>query len=119
MLASALSVGHTPFGPLPARCQASATRVGHTHPMCRNIKTLHHFEPPATETEVRASALHYVRKLTGLNSFSKANKHACDHAVEDITAITMALFAQLEVHGPPRSWEAERQKAMDCRKKRD
>ena len=52
--------------------------------MCRNIKTLHHFDPPATEEEVRASALQYVRKLTGLKSFSRANKHACEHAVEDI-----------------------------------
>lgn len=87
--------------------------------MCRNIKTLHHFEPPATEEEVRASALQYVRKLTGLKSFSKANKHACDHAVEDITGITLRLFGQLEVHGPPRSREAERQKAVERGKKRE
>jgi hypothetical protein len=87
--------------------------------MCRNIKTLHHFEPPATEEEVRASALQYVRKLTGLKSFSKANKQACDHAVEHITAITLRMFGQLEVHGPPRSREAERQKAIERGKKRE
>ena len=87
--------------------------------MCRNIKTLHHFEPPATEEEVRASALQYVRKLTGLKSFSNANKHACDHAVKDITGITLRLFGQLEVHGPPRSREAERQKAVERGKKRE
>jgi hypothetical protein len=87
--------------------------------MCRNIRTLHHFEPPATEAEVRASALQYVRKLTGLKSFSKANKHACDHAVDDITAITLRLFGQLEVHGPPRSREAEQHKAAMRGKKRE
>jgi hypothetical protein len=87
--------------------------------MCRNIKTLHHFEPPASEAEVRASALQYVRKLTGLKSFSKANKHACDHAVDDITSITLRLFDQIEVHGPPRSREAERQKAIERGKKRE
>src|SRR5690242_5747167 len=87
--------------------------------MCRNIKTLHHFEPPATEEELRASALQYVRKLTGLKSFSKANKAACEHAVDHITATTLHLFSQLEVHGPPRSREAERQKAVERGKKRE
>ena len=87
--------------------------------MCRNIKTLHHFEPPATEDEVRASALQYVRKLSGLKSFSKANQAACEHAVDHITEITLHLFAQLEVHGPPRSREAEKQKAVERGKKRE
>ena len=87
--------------------------------MCRNIKTLHHFDPPATEEEVRASALQYVRKLTGLKAFSKANKQACEHAVDDITAITLRLFGEIEVHGPPRSREAERQKAIERGKKRE
>ena len=87
--------------------------------MCRNIKTLHHFEPPATDEEVRASALQYVRKLTGLKSFSKANKDACDHAVDHITAITLDLFDRLVVHGPARTREAERQKAIERGKKRE
>jgi hypothetical protein len=87
--------------------------------MCRNIKTLYHFEPPATEDEVRASALQYVRKLTGLKSFSKANQHACEHAVEHITRITLELFGQLEVRGPARSREIERQKAIERGKKRE
>src|SRR5438128_2516379 len=86
--------------------------------MCRNIKTLHHFEPPATEEEVRASALQYVRRLTGLKSFSKANNQACEHAMEHITPITLRLFSQLEVHGPPRFREAERQKAIERGNKR-
>jgi hypothetical protein len=87
--------------------------------MCRNIKTLYHFEPPATEEEVRASALQYVRKLTGLKSFSKANRAACEHAVEHITEITMELFGRIEPHGPPRSREAEREKAVERGKKRE
>lgn len=87
--------------------------------MCRNIKTLHHFEPPATQEEVRASALQYVRKLTGLKSFSRANRDACEHAVEHITEITLALFDRIEVHGPPRSREVERLKAVERGKKRE
>ena len=87
--------------------------------MCRNIKTLHHFEPPATEDEVRASALQYVRKLSGLKSFSKANQHACEHAVDHITEITLDLFKQLVVRGPPRSREAEREKAIERGRKRE
>jgi hypothetical protein len=87
--------------------------------MCRNIKTLHRFEPPATRDEVRASALQYVRKLTGFKSFSKANKAACEHAVDHITEITLDLFGRLEVHGPPRSREIERQRAIERGKKRE
>ena len=86
--------------------------------MCRNIKTLHHFEPPATEDEVRASALQYVRKLSGLRTFSKVNQAACAHAVEHITEITLQLFAELEVRGPPRTREVERLKAIERGKKR-
>jgi hypothetical protein len=87
--------------------------------MCRNIKTLHHFEPPATRDEVRASALQYVRKLTGVKSFSKANKAACEHAVDHITEITLDLFGRLEMNGPPRSREVERQRAVERGKKRE
>jgi hypothetical protein len=101
------------------RAVAAVAAAGHTLAMCRNIKTLLHFEPPATEEEVRASALQYVRKLSGLKSFSKANKQACEHAVDHITEITLQLFSQLEVHGPPRSREAERQKAIERGRKRD
>jgi hypothetical protein len=74
--------------------------------MCRNIKTLHHFEPPATEDEVRASALQYVRKLTGMRAPSRANQDAFDAAVEEIAAITLKLFDQLEVRTPPRPRQA-------------
>jgi hypothetical protein len=87
--------------------------------MCRNIKTLHHFEPPATPDEVRASALQYVRKLTGMQTPSKANRHAFDEAVDTITRVTLHLFDHLEAHGPPRSREAERAKAVERGKKRE
>ena len=87
--------------------------------MCRNIKTLHHFEPPATPEEVRASALQYVRKLSGMNAPSKANKAAFDAAVDIITRTTLELFDHLEAKGPPRSREAEREKARERGQKRD
>ena len=87
--------------------------------MCRNIKTLHHFEPPATKDEVRASALQYVRKLSGMPQPSKANQAAFDKAVAEITHITLHLFEHLEVHSPPRTREAEKVKALQRGKKRD
>ena len=87
--------------------------------MCRNIKTLHHFEPPATEEEVRASALQYVRKLTGMQAPSRANQEIFSRAVEKITSLTLELFDVLEVHSPPRSREAEKLKAAERGKKRE
>jgi hypothetical protein len=87
--------------------------------MCRNIKTLHHFAPPATPEEVRASALQYVRKLTGMNAPSRSNKAAFDAAVATITRITLELFDTLEVHGPARSRDEEKRKAVERGKKRD
>jgi len=87
--------------------------------MCRNIRTLHHFEPPATEEDVRASALQFVRKLTGMNAPPKVNQEPFDEAVEDIARITLELFDRLEVHTPPRSWEVEKQKAKERGLKRD
>ena len=87
--------------------------------MCRNIRTLHHFEPPATRDEVHASALQYVRKLTGMNAPSQANERAFNEAVEKITEITLTLFDTLEVRTPPRSREIERLKAVERGKKRE
>lgn len=80
--------------------------------MCRNIETLHHFQPPATEDEVRASALQYVRKLTGMNTPSKANEQAFNAAVDEITALTLHLFDHLVVKAPPRTREEEKLKAV-------
>ena len=87
--------------------------------MCRNIKTLHHFEPPATKEEVHASALQYVRKLTGMNAPSKVNQPYFDAAVKQITEITLHLFDHLEVHSPPRTREEEKLKAVERGKKRE
>lgn len=80
--------------------------------MCRNIKLLHHFEPPSTREDIRASALQYVRKVTGMRVPNRANQVAFDRAVEDVTRTIEQLFDVLEVHGPPRSREEERLKAL-------
>lgn len=87
--------------------------------MCRNIKLLHHFEPPATEAEIRDSALQYVRKLSGMRDPSRANRKAFEHAVDEITKTVNKLFAQLEVNGPPRTREAEKLKAQQRGQKRE
>jgi hypothetical protein len=80
--------------------------------MCRAIRTLHHFEPPATAEEIRASALQYVRKLSGMRAPSRANQAAFDRAVERVVAATEALLGALEAHGPPRDRAVEREKAI-------
>lgn len=87
--------------------------------MCRNIKTLHHFEPPATREEVQASALQYVRKLSGMAHPSKVNEKAFDRAVEKVMKATLELFDALESHGPPRNRDEEKKKAQERGKKRD
>lgn len=79
--------------------------------MCRNIKTLFNFEPPATEDEVRASALQFVRKLSGFTRPSQANEAAFLQAVDDITLTTMHLLDTLETRAPPRDREKEARKA--------
>jgi len=79
--------------------------------MCRNIKTLHNFEPPATEDEIRASALQFVRKLSGFARPSRANRVAFDHAVDQVTAAARELLGTLVTHAPPRDREAEALKA--------
>jgi hypothetical protein len=79
--------------------------------MCRNIKTLFNFEPPATEDEVHAASLQYVRKITGFNKPSRANEEAFYSAVEDITEISERLLAALETATPPKDREEEAAKA--------
>lgn len=79
--------------------------------MCRNIRTLHHFAPPATEEEIQASALQYVRKLSGMREPSRANEAAFERAVREVTRVTQELLRALEVHGPPRNRDEERQRA--------
>ncbi len=75
--------------------------------MCRSIKTLFNFEPPATEEEIRAASLQFVRKLSGFNSPSKANQAAFERAVEDVAASARALVASLVTNAEPRNREEE------------
>ncbi len=75
--------------------------------MCRNIKTLYNFEPPATGDEVRAAALQFVRKVSGFNKPSKVNEAAFNAAVDEITAAATRLLAALETTAPPKNREAE------------
>jgi hypothetical protein len=79
--------------------------------MCRNIRTLHNFEPPATAEEIHASALQYVRKVSGSTKPSHANEEAFNRAVEDVAAITTRLLGELVTSAPPRNREVEAAKA--------
>jgi hypothetical protein len=79
--------------------------------MCRNIHTLHNFEPAATSDEVRAAALQYVRKVSGSTHPSKANQAAFDHAVEEIAHATQHLLEHLTTSAPPKDREVEAAKA--------
>jgi hypothetical protein len=79
--------------------------------MCRNIKTLYNFTPPATDDEIRASALQFVRKLSGYNRPSKANEDAFNRAVEQVTAAARELIASLVTDAPPRDRAVEAAKA--------
>jgi hypothetical protein len=79
--------------------------------MCRNIRTLHNFDPPATEDEIRASALQYVRKISGSSKPSQANAEAFDRAVDEVTAISSRLLGELVTTAPPKDREAEAAKA--------
>jgi hypothetical protein len=81
--------------------------------MCRNIKTLANFCPPANDDEVRASALQFVRKLSGVNKPSRANEAVFNRAVEDVTAVARQLVASLVTTAPPRNREEEARKAKE------
>ena len=79
--------------------------------MCRNIKTLHNFSPPATDDEVRASALQFVRKLSGFTKPSKQNEAVFDRAVDEVTRVARELLDHLVTNSPPRDREVEAAKA--------
>jgi hypothetical protein len=79
--------------------------------MCRNIRTLHNFEPPATEDEIQASALQYVRKISGFTKPSQANAEAFERAIAEVTAISTRLLASLVTNAPPKDREVEAAKA--------
>jgi len=86
--------------------------------MCRNIKTLHNFEPPATDEEVRAAAIQYVRKVSGSQKPSKANEAAFERAVHEIAHITAHLLESLVTAAPPRDREVEAERARARAEKR-
>ncbi len=86
--------------------------------MCRNIKTLANFAPPATEDEIRASALQFVRKLSGTTRPSQANEAAFSRAVKDVTAAAHRLIHSLQTSAPPRNREEEQRKAHERALKR-
>jgi hypothetical protein len=75
--------------------------------MCRNIRTLYNFEPPATEEEVNGAALQYVRKISGFNKPSQANAEAFEHAVEAVAAASRELLGELTTTAPPKDREVE------------
>jgi hypothetical protein len=79
--------------------------------MCRNIKTLFNFDPPATEEEIQASSLQFVRKLSGYNKPSKSNEAVFNRAVEDIAAIARNLLESLETNAEPRDRDVEAERA--------
>jgi hypothetical protein len=86
--------------------------------MCRNIKVLANFEPPATDDEIQASALQFVRKLSGTTRPSKANEAAFALAVEEVTEAARRLLASLATHAPPRNRDEEARKARERSRQR-
>jgi hypothetical protein len=86
--------------------------------MCRSIKTLHNFDPPATPDEIRASALQFVRKLSGFTRPSKANEAAFNHAIDQVSKAAEDLLHSLVSHAPPRDRDAEIAKARSRTVKR-
>lgn len=94
-------------------CELGVT-CGYPHrTVCRNIKTLFNFEPPATDDEIRAAALQYVRKVSGTRKPSKANLDCFDEAVDEIAAVTAELIRKLVTEAPPKSREEEAAKARE------
>ena len=95
-----------------------STPLHYHRSMCRNIKTLANFEPPATEDEIRASALQFVRKLSGTTRPSRANEAVFNQAVEEVTAAADRLVRSLVTTSPPRNREVEAQKAQERARER-
>ena len=118
-----------PHSSHPRRASVSSNRAGaaachscitadNVHGMCRNIKTLHNFEPPATDDEIRAAALQYVRKISGSTKPSRANEEAFARAVDEVTASSMRLLGSLVTAAPPRNREVEAERARERARKR-
>ena len=88
-----------------------AKAAGYNTDMCRNIRTLFNFDPPATDEEIRAASLQFVRKLSGFNAPSKANEEAFNLAIEEVAAVARRLIDSLHTTAPPKNREAEAAKA--------
>jgi hypothetical protein len=103
-----------------AGSRSGSSRAGDQEidPMCRNIKTLANFAPPATEEEIRASALQFVRKLSGSNRPSRANEIVFNRAVEEVTDAARRLIESLSTSAPPRNREEEARKAQERSRER-
>jgi hypothetical protein len=86
--------------------------------MCRNIKTLFNFDPPATDEEIRAASLQFVRKLSGFNTPSRANEAAFDQAIEDVAAVARRLIDSLTTGAPPRDRDVEAARARERAQRR-
>jgi hypothetical protein len=93
------------------RYASTTPRAAFGDPMCRNIKTLFNFEPPATEEEIRAASLQFVRKLSGFNTPSQANRAAFERATADVAAVARSLIESLVTNAPPRDREVEAARA--------
>ena len=91
--------------------EGARTLIVYDRSMCRNIRTLHNFEPPATEDEIRASALQYVRKVSGFTKPSQANVEAFERAVDAVSEISARLLDELVTNAPPKDREVEAAKA--------
>jgi hypothetical protein len=87
--------------------------------MCRNIRTLHNFDPPATDDEVRAAALQYVRKISGSNKPSRANAEAFERAVDAVADASLRLLGELSTSAPPKDRDVEAAKARARRAQRE
>jgi hypothetical protein len=87
--------------------------------MCRNIRVLHHFEPPSSPDEIRAAAVQFVRKVSGLSKPAAADEAAFQRAIDEVTAATAQLLGALPSRGPARTREREREKARERWKKRE
>ncbi len=79
--------------------------------MCRNIKTLFNFDPPATDEEIRAASLQFVRKLSGFNAPSRANEEVFNNAIDEVAAVARRLVDSLETHAPPKNRDEEAARA--------
>ncbi len=95
-----------------------AAAGGYAGAMCRNIRTLHNFEPPASDDEVEAAALQYVRKVSGHTKPSQANREAFDRAVREVTEVTTRLLGELVSSAPPKDRDVEAAKRRERAAKR-